>query len=393
MANVNLTPSWITKESIAILAEKLNFVRNIHDGFTGLFGDKSYNKGQSIQVRKPAQYKGRSGAALSVEDHVEQEVALVLAFQEGVDNQFSSVEMSYDLDNFSDRVLAPMMNTLADRVESKVLEAVGGFSVINGSGASGEVVYRDYALAKAYLDSLAVESGNRCILIDTIMQVEIIDQVKSFFQAPEQISKAYVEGTIGMNAGFTWYESSRIPLTKTVATGNDVLTIGSITGNAIAVTAGGASTIIKKGTQYALDANLVHPQNKKVLAGQVAHVTVLEDVTLDGAGAGTILVNAEIVSSGTDARQNVDAAPTTLTVVAQAKRKSLAFHKDAITFAAPKLVTPEGTDKASVESIDNLSLRYIRDYDINSDVFPARFDIVFGTTVVRPEGIVTLIEG
>lgn len=393
MANVNLTPSWITKESIAILAEKLNFIRNINDGFTGMFGDKSYQKGQSIQIRKPAQYKGRSGAALSVEDHVEQEVTLALDFQEGVDNQFSSLEMSYDLDNFSERVLEPMMNTLADRVETAVLEKVGGFSVVNGSGASGEVVYKDYALAKAYLDNLGIESGNRKVLIDTIMQVDIIDAVKGFQNDKDEISKAYIEGKIGMNAGFTWYESSRIPLTKTVAAGNDALTINSIAGNLITVSAGGASSVIEKGTMYALDAALVHPQNKKVLTGQTAHVVVQEDVTLDGTGAGVLDVGIAIISSGTDARQNVATAPTALTVVAQAKRKSLAFHKDAITFAAPKLITPDGTDKASVESFENLSLRYIRDYDINSDVFPARFDIVFGTEVLRPEGIVTLIQG
>lgn len=393
MANKNITPTWITKEALAILAEKLNFIRNIHDGFTGEFGDKTYQKGQSIQIRKPAQYKGRSGATLAVEDHVEQEVTLVLSEQEGVDNQFSSVEMSYDIDNFSDRVLSPMMNTLADRVETKVLELAGGFSVINGSGTSGEVVYRDYALAKAYLDNLAIESGNRFILIDTIMQVEIIDQVKSFFQAPEQISKAYLEGTIGMNAGFTWYESSRIPLTKTAATGNDALTVTSISGNTIVVGGAGAdATVIEAGTIYALNANLVHPQNKKSLAGQVAHVVVQKDAVVTGAAA-TLEVGIEIVSLNTDARQNVDAAPTTLTIVAEGKRKSLALHKDAMTFAAPALIKPEGTDKASSESIDNLSLRYIRDYNINDDVFPARFDIVFGAKVVRPEGIVTLIEG
>jgi hypothetical protein len=393
MANSNITPTWITKESLAILAEKLNFCRNIHDGFTGEFGDKTYQKGQSIQIRKPAQYKGRSGAALQVEDHVEQEVTLVLSEQEGVDNTFTSVELSYDIDNFSDRVLAPMMNTLADRVETKVLELAGGFSVINGSGTSGEVVYRDYALAKAYLDNLAVESGNRFILIDTIMQVEIIDQVKSFFQAPEQISKAYLEGTIGANAGFTWYESSRIPLTKTAVTGNDALTVTSISGNSIVVGGAGAdTTVIEAGTIFALNANLVHPQNKKSLAGQVAHVVVQSDAEVT-TNAATLDVGIALISSGTDARQNIDAAPTTLTIVAEGKRKSLALNKDAMTFAAPALMKPAGTDKSSSESIDNLSLRYVRDYDISDDTFPARFDIVFGMRVVRPEGIVTLIEG
>ena len=63
----------------------------------------------------------------------------------------------------------------------------------------------------------------------------------------------------------------------------------------------------------------------------------------------------------------------------------MAFHKDAFTFATADLVLPKGVDMASRQVYDGISLRFVRDYTIADDQFPARFDVLYGSKAIRPE--------
>jgi hypothetical protein len=46
---------------------------------------------------------------------------------------------------------------------------------------------------------------------------------------------------------------------------------------------------------------------------------------------------------------------------------------------------PQGVDFAARETYRNISMRVIRAYDINNDVFPTRIDILYGTAVYYDE--------
>jgi hypothetical protein len=46
---------------------------------------------------------------------------------------------------------------------------------------------------------------------------------------------------------------------------------------------------------------------------------------------------------------------------------------------------PQGVDFAARETYRNISMRVIRAYDINNDVFPTRIDILYGDTVYYDE--------
>ena len=48
-------------------------------------------------------------------------------------------------------------------------------------------------------------------------------------------------------------------------------------------------------------------------------------------------------------------------------KPSLAFHKDAFAFATADLVMPQGVDFASRQVLDGISMRIVRQYDINND--------------------------
>ena len=45
---------------------------------------------------------------------------------------------------------------------------------------------------------------------------------------------------------------------------------------------------------------------------------------------------------------------------------------------------PKGVDMASRQVYDGISLRFVRDYTIADDQFPARFDVLYGSKAIVP---------
>jgi hypothetical protein len=64
---------------------------------------------------------------------------------------------------------------------------------------------------------------------------------------------------------------------------------------------------------------------------------------------------------------------------------SLVYQKEAFAFATADLVMPSGVDFAAREVMDGISMRVVRQYDINNDKFPTRLDVLYGYKTLRPQ--------
>jgi hypothetical protein len=66
---------------------------------------------------------------------------------------------------------------------------------------------------------------------------------------------------------------------------------------------------------------------------------------------------------------------------------NVAYHKDAFVLGCADLLLPKGVDMASRSASKKvgLSVRMVRQYAINSDAFPCRFDVLYGYQTVYPE--------
>ena len=65
--------------------------------------------------------------------------------------------------------------------------------------------------------------------------------------------------------------------------------------------------------------------------------------------------------------------------------QNLVYHRDAITFATADLLLPQGVDMASRQVHNGISLRVVRQYDINNDRLPCRIDVLYGYSAIRPQ--------
>jgi len=72
-------------------------------------------------------------------------------------------------------------------------------------------------------------------------------------------------------------------------------------------------------------------------------------------------------------------------VAVSSRTQNIAFTRDAFGLVMVPMEIPQGVDFAARETYRNISMRVIRAYDINNDVFPTRIDILYGTTVYYDE--------
>lgn len=395
MANSLLTISMITKECLRVLENNLAFAKGVNRDYDDQFAISGAKIGDTINIRKPARYVGRTGTALAVEDHTETSVPLQLGTQFGVDINFTSKDLSLSLDEFSDRIAKPAMATVANKLDADGLALYK--SVYNAVGTPGTTptALKTYLQAGAKMDYEATpRDGNRSLVIEPTAQVEIVDSLKSLFQSGDQIMKQYEQGNMGQAAGFKWSMDQNVAVHQVGPLGGTPLVNGAGQTGASLVTNGwtaAAASRLKAGDTFTIAGVFaVNPQSR-ASTGQLRQFVVTADVSSDASGNATIPISPAIVTSG--AFQTVTASPgagAAITVLGAANTLTpvnLAYHKNAFVLGCADLLLPKGVDMAARVSDKQLGLsaRMVRAYDINNDKFPCRFDILYGWKAVYPE--------
>lgn len=387
MANTLLNDTKITRESLRILHQKLNFINNIDLQYDNSFAQSGAKIGSQLKLRLPNEFTIRTGATYSAQDVTETSETLTVGTQKGVDFEFSSAELTMDIDRFSERYLEPAMAVLAANIEADALNMYK--DVYNVVGADGSALTFKTVMEskKALTDNLAPLS-QRAVILDTQSCVDILDATKGLFQASQNISQQYREGVIGRTGGFDWFENTLMPrhTTGTAAATTGYLVNGaSQTGSTLTVDTG--TTTLLAGDVFTI-ANVyrVHPETKQS-TGVLQKFVVTAD---SGTSATSLSISPAITASG--ARQNVSGSPADNAAISKvvggasaAFDQSLAFHKQAFAIAFADLEKPKGVDMCAREMSDNISLRFIRDYDISSDKFKSRFDVYYGYKTARPQ--------
>ena len=307
-----------------------------------------------------------------------------------MDISFSSNELTLSLDDFSDRIIQPAISVLAANIEADAMSMYK--DVYNQANNVGTAITNAKVLdARRRMTNSLAPMQNRRLSLNTQDNADFVDAVKGLFQDSSTISEQYVEGLVGRTAGFgAVYENTLWPAHTSgseVASTSSTLSVngGSQTGSSVTVTNGSSKTL-KKGDIVAFaGCYRVHPESKTATA-DLHQFTVTADV---GTSDTSIPISPSIVTSG--ATQNCSASPTTGVAIQKvgtastAYGISMAYHQDAFAFSTADLVMPKGVDFAAREMLDGISMRVIRAYDINNDLFPCRIDVLYGYKTIRAQ--------
>ncbi len=385
MANTLLTSTAVTRKALRILHQKCRFIGGVNRQYDDSFAKSGAKIGDTLKIRLPNQYVVRSGPTLSTQDTTETSTTLQIATQKGVDLNFTSVDLTLSLDDFSERILEPACAVLAAAMEADALNMRKDvYQQVNNAGSAATFA-KLLAGRKLMVDSLTPQDDNWTALINTQDNVDMVDALKGLFHDSTAVKQQYRDGMMGRTAGYDFFEHTMLGKQLRGAGNGSYLSNGATqTGATIGVDTGTGAINAGEIVTFA-GVFSVHPETK-VSTGVLQQFVVTADYA---GGNGNLSIAPAIVASG--ATQNVSNAiadNSAMTIAGTASTpygQSLLFHKDAFCFATADLVMPQGVDFSARETYDGISIRIVRQYDINNDKFPCRLDVLYGYKTLRAQ--------
>lgn len=403
MANTFITPSMIAKEALMQLENNLVLADFVHREYKKEF----VKVGDTVSIRKPVKFFTADGATRVDQDVEEGNTSITIDQRKHVSWKFSTQDLTLKIDQYSERYIKPACITLAN-----TLDAAGyGLykEVWNHVGTPGTVpnTYARVSPAAQRQTEMAVPEDTRSLFLNPEARYSIAgDQVG--LQNQSMVSTAYKEAQIGRIAGYSVLGANNIKTHVTGTTaGSTPLIAGaeqettyalSKTTNSQTVTTDGwanSTAVLKAGDVFTIAGVFaVNPVPAEGATGKsvlpyLQDFVVRSDVTSSGAGLATLTISPAIIVSGP--YQTVSAAPAdnaAITVRGASGGlypQNLALHKNAFALVSCPLEMPDGAAFKARESHNGLSIRVVKDYDINADEDIIRLDILYGWKAIYPD--------
>lgn len=370
---------------------------NMDTQYDGSFAVDGAKIGQILRIRLPNDYVVTDGPAMSLQSTTEQYTTLEVTSQKNVAVPFTTAERTMSIDDYSEIIMAPMINNLAGKVAATVMLASEGgvcnfVSNVDGAGNIISPTSEQFLQANAILDDNSADGMTRRVVNDPTTDARTTTSLQGLLTPATEISAQFRTGQMKSGLGYERWFRDQTVIKHTSGTFSAGTVVGANqTGQTIAVTTTGT---FKKGDIIAFAAvNAVNRVTKQSL-GTLRQFVVTADYA---GGAGNISIYPAIVPAdpvtGADVQyQTVDASPlnnATITMASKSGevyRKSIAYAQKAITMATADLVLPrKAVEEAARAEYDGISMRILTDYLPGSDQLATRIDVLFGQRYIRPE--------
>lgn len=393
MANSLLTISMITREAIELFVNSNAFIKNIDRQYDKDFGKNGEKIGSTLRIRLPNDYTTRSGPAVSVQDTAEVQTVLTMANQDGVDVSFSTADLYLSLDDFSERIMLPMMNNLAGLVATNIMSnnAEAFCNIAANLDANGAILTPNdgtYLDAKATLAINSTPPSMQKIINDPRTEARVVTSLAGLLNPASAISDQYYEGVMYKALGATWYSDQTVikHTTGTFTTGT--VSGANQTGPSLTIAAAGGTLVV--GDIFTIaGVNAVNRVTKQT-TGEARQFVVTVAVAANGTSIALYPSIIPAVGGNAVQYQTVDVSPSDGAVItpylpaSTTYRKNFRYSPQAITMATGDLPLPANKVTAR-HKYDNVSMRAITDYMIGTDQEITRLDVLFGSLTIRPE--------
>ena len=454
VTNTELTIDQITEEALIILKNKLAFGNRCLRQFDSSFGDEGAKIGDNLRVRVPVRTQTTTGPAPSQTAFVETYKPVAAQTQRNVLLSFSSKELALAIDEFSERVIEPQIVQLASDMDTDgTLVATSGYTITNSgyvtanyagqyAGFSGLVTPGPYtngvpsawtgaaigsaaigvagappqanaslpfAYAKAVLDNQAAPKEDRYTIISPDASASLVPNLFNLFNPSSTISEMFEEGMLNGGNKFLGAQVIESPSVQNFTSGTWKSNVGAtvyVASNAgdttLAIGNVGNNAIVVSGDQFVVSGvYTVNPLTRQSSGKlQVFTAVGLATANASGTNTGNVVVSVYPPIQNSGAYQTVSALPglgsaVTFMGTSNTLTQTLfSYQKNAIAMVVAPLA--EDLDGAKVSrrtsEEDNLSIRFVSQYQSLTDQVVKRLDILYGWAVVRPE-LGCLIKG
>lgn len=390
MSNTLLTPTIIANELLMRFKNNLAFAKTVsHE-----YDDKFDKIGDTYNLRNAAQFTANKTADITsaIQDVKEDKTPLVINTQANVPFQFSSKDLTLTVDRFAERYLdgAALALSNAFEVDGLTVAYQGTPNLVGTPGTTPATAQVVLSAGTALDNNSAPVDGDRYLVCNSAAQASMVDALKGILSPGEAIGKQYRKGRMGAALGFDWGMSQNVRYHTPGTWGTTPQVDGATqTGSTLNVKGLTTSTgTVKAGDVITLA--LVYATNivsGDILGTTLRQFTVLADATADSDGKAALTIYPPIKTAAPGRTCSVspaDSANITVTGTA-AYPQNLAYHKHAFTYAMVPLEVPQGVHfaKTAVDKDSGLSIRMVSAYNILTDIFVTRCDVMYGWAVRR----------
>ena len=396
MANDLLTIDMITFKALEVLENNLVITRNVNREYDSSFAVQGAKIGTTLRIRLPDRALVTDGAALQVQDDNEEYTTLTVSSQKHIGVNFTTAEMTMQLDDFSERVLKPRLSQLASTVDADVANVYK--DIFQSVGTPGTTPATSLVLLQAQqkLNESAATIGQRYGVVNPSANASLVEGMKGLFNPVGLLDRQFKSGLItqsmlgydefAMSQSIKAHTTGSRDSTASTVVAATVSTQGQATIN---LSQAAVTTTIAAGDVFTIaDVYAVNPQTRES-TGSLQQFVCTALNTASG-GTWTSVAISPPMYTAANALATISSFPqqndvvTFLGSASTVYPQNLVYQKNAITFATADLYMPNNVEMSARAVHNGISLRVVRQYDINNDRDPCRVDVLYGYSTIRP---------
>lgn len=407
MANSLLTIDMITREAVRLFKNSNMFIMNIDTQYDPAFAVDGAKIGTALRIRLPNDYVPTRGPAMQLQDTTEQYTTLNVSDQVNIAVPFTTAERTMSLDDYAERVMAPLINNLAGEVAATVMTnaSANACNFVSNKDATGTTgvaqtgniiapTSQQLTLSNAALDNNSGDMNTRRLVNSPDTDAKLTISMQGLFNPVPEISQQFRSGMFKSGLGFERSFRDQTVIVHTAGTFSAGGTVngGTQTGSSILVNA--ITGTLKKGDIVTFaGVNSVNRVTKRT-QGKLRQFVVTADVATTATTIPIYPALTPAIAGVSQQYQTVDASPLNgaamilATKASEVYYRSLAYVQKAITMATADLVLPrKAVEEAARANYDGISMRVLTDYLPGTDQLATRVDVLFGSLTTRPEWV------
>ncbi len=401
MANTLITPTWVLKDAGVNFKNQIKLLGQFDRSYDDAWKNKPGGAkiGYTVQARLAQRFTVSEGQALQVQAITNQTVPITINHQYHTDMGWSSADDSLVMEEVQARYTVPAGLALASKWGLTAgLETYKSIPMTVGTPGTPITDNDTYLQGVARLANLGIPEPYVAVL-DPKAMAKIVNANFAIFNLPGG-NRNFREGQFsGNNLGIEeWYQDSLMPThtTGTFTTATPIVSSASQTGSTLAMS-GLGTYAMKQGDTFTV-AN-VYSVNRLGYnnTNDLQEFVLTSD--LSGTTTGTFNIYPPIITSGP--LQTVTVSPANSAVVtwkgatgtvsatmaATVSRQSIIMNQSACAFVMADL--PSNLAGAMAKRISSqsagIAMRFVEQYNIQTDQAPSRIDTIGGVAVVLPD--------
>lgn len=401
--NTTITPNWVSKDTAMFWKNSIRLVGQAKRGYGKEWQNlpEGAKIGYTVQQRIPTAPIVNEGQALQIQPYINQTVPISLTHQLQVACGWSTADDTVLIEEVQERWTKPAGKSLGAKCDvlfgQEIYKQIYYTIGTPGTAITSNDTYTDGVAKLANVGA----AEDLWAVLDPKAMSKIVSANFAIFNLPGGTRNFKTGQFSGENFGIDeWFQDPFMPThtTGTFTTATPITTAGGQTGSTMTVSGMGTYSL-KAGDTFKIvtgtAVNAVNPVAKSN-TGDTQEFTLTVDVA--GTTTATLTFQPPIITSGV--LQTVTASPdngaallftgatgiTSATMATTTSRQSIIAKSDAFAFVnAPLSRKLAGAETGQIRDADaKVSMRYVEQYNIQTDQEPRRIDMLVGNAVVQP---------